>query len=141
MARSAIVLVEGTRLALIKRLAPWHDGPYYLFPGGSVEAGETPAEAAIREAEEELGLVVWVERLLATGHNQSYYLAKSIGGTFGSGTAAELFFDREDPDGTWTPTWIDLHDLPALDVRPKSLALWLCAGMLLEPDTVLEIAD
>ena len=31
---------------------------YYKFPGGGIEAGETPAEAMIRETGEEAGLVV-----------------------------------------------------------------------------------
>ena len=52
MLRSAIILLEDQRLALIRRE---HAGRvYYLLPGGGVEAGETLAEAAVREAEEEL---------------------------------------------------------------------------------------
>lgn len=36
----------------------------WLLPGGAVEAGESPYEAAVREVEEELGLVVRPGRLL-----------------------------------------------------------------------------
>ena len=34
------------------------------FPGGRIEAGESPAEAALRELKEELGIAVGPERLL-----------------------------------------------------------------------------
>lgn len=32
--------------------------PYWTFPGGLVDAGETPLQAAVREAREEVGLVI-----------------------------------------------------------------------------------
>jgi len=54
--RARIVLVDHGKLALIKRV---RDGrTYYLFPGGGVEEGETPQDAARREAFEELGVEV-----------------------------------------------------------------------------------
>lgn len=50
---SAIVIgPRGTVLHLHKRLGLW------LQPGGHIEPGETPAEAALREAREETGLDV-----------------------------------------------------------------------------------
>jgi 8-oxo-dGTP pyrophosphatase MutT (NUDIX family) len=50
---SAIVVgPRGTVLHLHKRLGLW------LQPGGHIEPGETPAEAALREAREETGLAV-----------------------------------------------------------------------------------
>lgn len=60
---SAIVVddvrgAERTVLHLHKRLGMW------LQPGGHIEAGETPAQAAVREAHEETGLAV---RHLAAG--------------------------------------------------------------------------
>ena len=50
---SAIVVGErGTVLHLHKRLGIW------LQPGGHIEAGETPWEAALREASEETGMAL-----------------------------------------------------------------------------------
>jgi len=92
--RGAVVVLDGERVALIERRVPERDTPYYLFPGGQVEAGETPEGAARREALEELGLQVRIERLLAVSAfretEQRYYLATVEGGVFGSGQGEEL---------------------------------------------------
>ena len=45
-------------VAVVRKARPeWQRG-YYNFPGGHIEAGETPRLAAIREAEEETGIVI-----------------------------------------------------------------------------------
>jgi 8-oxo-dGTP pyrophosphatase MutT (NUDIX family) len=45
-------------------VAQHSDGGKWLFPGGLIEPGETPADAAVREAWEETGLVVRLTRLV-----------------------------------------------------------------------------
>lgn len=40
-----------------------HYKKYWSFPGGIVDAGETPRQAAVRETREEVGLPVDIERL------------------------------------------------------------------------------
>jgi 8-oxo-dGTP pyrophosphatase MutT (NUDIX family) len=45
-----------------------HNRPALILPGGIVEDGESPAEAARREVLEEVGLSVTVERLLVVQH-------------------------------------------------------------------------
>ncbi len=37
---------------------------YWVLPGGGIEPGETPAEAAVREVAEETGLAIVIRRLL-----------------------------------------------------------------------------
>ncbi|WP_407941468.1 NUDIX domain-containing protein [Microlunatus kandeliicorticis] len=47
-------------------------GQGLILPGGLVEEGEPPHQAAVREAEEELGLRVEVDRLLAIEHHSAF---------------------------------------------------------------------
>ena len=49
-----LIIKDGLILAITRR----HDKTIYGLPGGRVELGETPKEAAIREAYEETGLVI-----------------------------------------------------------------------------------
>ena len=87
LGRVAALLVKDGAVALVERQLP--DELYYLFPGGAVEAGETPEAAVVREVHEELGLVVTVDRLVAEvahrGQVQYYYAVTISGGTFGAG--------------------------------------------------------
>jgi 8-oxo-dGTP diphosphatase len=113
----------------------WNGQRYFVFPGGGVEDGETPEEAARREAMEELGLDVEVGALVAEatfeGRTQRYFSARIRSGTFGTGTGPWKT-DR----GTHRPVWVSLRHLVVLDVRPQALADALVDGL---PDDAIVI--
>lgn len=119
--RGATIILEKDRVALIKRTKP--HTTYYVFPGGGIETGETPEEAAIRETYEEIGVHIKIQRLLKVlpySGKQYYYLAEIIGGTFGAGTGDE-YKNPSIKKGSYEPIWINLKDLTSLDVRPKEI--------------------
>lgn len=64
LASSAILERDGRFLLVLRRNPPSKD--MYAFPGGRSEAGETPAETAVREFEEETGIAVRNPRAFAT---------------------------------------------------------------------------
>ena len=51
----SVAVVRGQTVLLVKRARQPSQG-LYAFPGGKVEAGETPEETLVRELEEELGI-------------------------------------------------------------------------------------
>ena len=61
----AAIIHDGDRVFATQRgYGPWKD--YWEFPGGKIEAGETPEEALIREIREELGAEIAIDSYLTT---------------------------------------------------------------------------
>ena len=128
--RARVVIIDNGNVALIKRV---RDGmTYYLFPGGGVEEGETPEEAAVREAREELGVDVRLGELVHEEVFKNvrflYFRADIAGGEFGTGK----WPDHEHRDaaareksGTHDAVWLPLEELRntqiGVDVRPREL--------------------
>ena len=117
----AIVEIDG-KIALIKRVRNNHE--YYVFPGGGIEEGETPEEAAVREVKEELGIDIEIVKLLTTltfnNKLQYYFHAKYIKGEFGTGEGEE-FFHSDQIRGTYTPILIEKDNLRLYDIRPLEI--------------------
>lgn len=99
----AIILDEELRVLLCHRT----DRDAWNLPGGRVEENESPWEAALREVEEEVGLVVRIERLLGI---YSMPEEKTIACTFlcvKTGGALRLSNEADDI------RWFNKEDLPA----------------------------
>jgi 8-oxo-dGTP diphosphatase len=115
--RAGIVLIQDGMVALIERHRAGLD--YFVFPGGGVDDGESPEQAAIREAVEELGIEVAIKQKVAEiqlGHKsrQIYFLVEYVAGEFGTGVGEEYTdADPNDPDeGIYIPIWMPIQQLP-----------------------------
>jgi mutator protein MutT len=63
-AATVVLIREDRSVFLIRRLRGMAFGGMWAFPGGALEDGETPVEAAVRELHEETGVTVAPERLV-----------------------------------------------------------------------------
>lgn len=63
--RACGALIQDGHILMVRHVEPTR--AYWTLPGGGLEAGETPAEAAVREVWEETGLRVQAIRLLWEG--------------------------------------------------------------------------
>lgn len=115
---------DRTGVVLQKRSALVHHGNTWALMGGAVERGESPTEAALREAVEEedieLTAVTPVRTFPGTVHpdwTYTYVLVEAK--------------RPEDPvvttGGGWESDgsrWVDLADVPALTLHPSLAADW-----------------
>ena len=123
--RAGVLVVRSGRLALIER---WKNGRHYwVVPGGGVEAGETIAQAAQREAEEELGvpvelgaLRVRLDHCKADGSIQrQWYFDASVSTDDIRIVGPEA--DRMDAS-IYRAVWVDLAEIDAAAVLPSVVA-------------------
>jgi 8-oxo-dGTP pyrophosphatase MutT (NUDIX family) len=126
--RAGIVLIQEEKVALIERHRAGLN--YFVFPGGGVDEGETPEQAAVREAMEELGVEVAIRQKVAEiqigqKSNQVYFLVDQVGGKFGTGSGEEYTdADPNDPgEGVYIPVWMPIDELPLHEkIYPVELA-------------------
>ena len=115
--RAGIVLIQDGQVALIERHRAGIE--YYVFPGGGMDDGESPEQAAVREAMEELGIEVAIKQKIAEiqlGYKsrQIYFLVEHVAGEFGTGAGEEYTdADPDDPEeGIYIPIWMPIDELP-----------------------------
>ncbi|WP_250906713.1 NUDIX domain-containing protein [Nonomuraea sp. NEAU-A123] len=136
--RAVAVVVDGIRVLVIKRFlrlspgvtcvmcdaAGWRGtacpGHHYaVLPGGHVEDGESPENAAVRELCEETTLTATIDRLLFTGsHNGRpafYFLMRDVDGVPSlSGQEAT----EDGPDNSFELRWATVAEFEQLNLYP-----------------------
>lgn len=123
---SVAIVLDGDRVLVGKRAAEAALGGYAEFPGGKVEAGESPESAAIRECREETGLEVEVTKRLDSIEYQ-YDHAKVAIEFF----LCELADSKDSTDSTKSRgqqpqcpfTWVPLNQLGEHSFPPANQAV------------------
>ena len=112
--RARVVTLAPTgRVAMIERYVRGHR--YLSVPGGRLEPGESPEQAALREIEEELGLKITLAGRLPDYDGQAYFLAV---------VPEEAKLRMSGPEtkhanrnNRYTPRWVDAATLDGLPLR------------------------
>lgn len=58
--RVGVILIQEEKLLLVRQ----NNRPFWVFPGGTLEKGESMVECAVREMKEETGFTVQIAKLL-----------------------------------------------------------------------------
>lgn len=118
--RSVSILIEKEKVLLIHRQKEGCE--YYVLPRGSLEEGETPEAACIREAKEETSLQVEIQRKVVVLENgprkEHYFLVKYCSGQVKLGGPEK---ERNSLQDTYTPIWIDIADLSTIELLPEAV--------------------
>jgi 8-oxo-dGTP diphosphatase len=111
---AAALICAGGRTLLVRK----RGSPYFMQPGGKIEAGETPPEALAREIHEELSLVVDLRELAPLG----VFCAPAANepGRTVIATVFRLDLDRRPVPGAEIEEamWVDPADIDGLVLAP-----------------------
>jgi ADP-ribose pyrophosphatase YjhB (NUDIX family) len=121
---------EQGRLLLVRLI----DTGRWATIGGAVEPDESPAEAALREAEEEAGVTLGLGPVLAVLGGPEYRMTYPNGDQASyvvTAFGAEVIGGSPRPDGDETSAvqWWDLDELPRDNMSRLTLALLRDAGV------------
>ena len=115
--RAVCVCFDGDRVLLMRRRRA--DREYTVLPGGGVQSGEAPRQAAVRELEEETGLRgVVVEELAVVDHDdrRAHYFRVRVAA--GQPVLGGPEADAQAEDNRHTPIWVDMINFASEPLVP-----------------------
>ena len=115
--RSAGIVIKDGKLLLMHRFNKGRE--YWVFPGGGVEEGETPAQAAVREIYEETTIDVTINKLLYqikwdTGEQNYFYLCEYVSGEPRLHPDSVEVEEMKGGEQVYEPMWVEISRLPSL---------------------------
>ena len=106
-----------------KRPAHKHHGNLWEFPGGKVEAAETPVNALVREIREELGITIRADDLVPAGFAQEAPGTREAPIVILLYTCTRWEGEVEALEGGEVD-WFTADMVPTLSKPPLDVALW-----------------
>lgn len=118
--RSAVLIIRDHKILLLERTKST-EPVFYVLPGGGVEAGETPEQAAIRELHEELGVDITIQskQLDSLQTDRQTWIIHAQLAPGAEPTWIETH--KQTPDNHYKIVWLTKAELKGLRVFPKGL--------------------
>jgi 8-oxo-dGTP diphosphatase len=143
--RARVVIVRKGKVAAIERFRQGQH--YWVMPGGGVEKGETVAQAALREAVEELGVAVRLGSLRAVIYDRLEDASVQRHWCFDASTDTDDIAIGGGPeaspapgDGSYSAVWLELGVLGTRRIWPPALVALIAVYQGNWPDEVLEVS-
>jgi 8-oxo-dGTP diphosphatase len=111
---AASIIVSGSMVLVQQRSEDGHLSGYWEFPGGKVEAGESPLAAAVREAQEETGVNLQKTAPVWQVHLDYQYPDRALKLHF------FCFHLSKKPESTADIRWIEISQLSQLKLPPAN---------------------
>lgn len=135
--RSAVIIItpQVGEVLLIHRLRRGRE--YYTLPGGKIEPGESPEDAAVREALEETSLVVTLGQKLKVldnqGRTEHYFLVGEFQGEKVALNGPEMFYQSS--TNQYNLEWIPVRHIDDYNLLPVEARLMVVEGLALLDQT------
>ena len=120
------VIIYNPFLDKILLIHRWKNGQeYFVIPGGTIEPGEKPLEAALREMKEEVDLTFSADQLCTAfslnnqGKEEYYFYAELC--TVETPLIQGEELERSSLQNIYQPEWVSLQDIYSHNLRPESL--------------------
>ncbi len=115
--RSAVLVFKEGRLLLMQQ----NGKPFWVLPGGTLEEGESIADCAVREMEEEVGMSVSLVGMLALSEfadSKRHVVDVTFLGTYEAGTC---IWNPPYPENIDHVAWVTEAEFKALSLKPDCL--------------------
>jgi 8-oxo-dGTP diphosphatase len=126
--RASVIILSGPHILFIERYKEGR-GPYYVLPGGKLEEGEEPEQAARRELREELDLELGaLEPIHGSPFPYKYHPAGNwIFRTTLQEPVPVIWQEpyKQTDTNSYQPVWLSIHTLARLTVLPEDLTTLL----------------
>lgn len=130
----ACIAFEDGKIFVARRIQSGDMGGRWEFPGGKVEPGETPENAAVREIREEFGCEVSVSGIMAEGHFVHRGEDVTLHVVRIKFCCAGIPPEFALPEHT-SYMWTDPYSIPSMDFVDSDMAVYPCVmkSLGLEP--------